>query len=383
MELLRLLRKIKKYFVRYNPSVEVIVSQTRLVENLKEYQQQYPKLSFAPVLKSNAYGHGLVQVAEILDQENIAFFVLDSLHEAIILRHNGIKSEILIIGYTQSENIKNSKLSKIAFTITSLEQLAEVASTLSSKTKIHLKIDTGMHRQGIQTNQIKSSIEIIKTNKSLVLEGICSHFADADNPDDETFTKSQIEEWERVVELFKKNFPIIKFFHISATAGTYYSDQTNENVARLGIGLYGINPSPFTKLNLKPVLQMQSIVSSLKKLPAGEHIGYNITYKTKGAATIATIPVGYFEGVDRRLSNCGFSKIGSNYCPIVGRVSMNITSIDVTSVPNIKLDDKVIIISRNRDDKNSVESIAKITHTIPYEILVHIPQHLRRIVVGN
>ncbi|MBI4653139.1 alanine racemase [Candidatus Kuenenbacteria bacterium] len=380
MRLLKFFRKIKKYFSHYSPSIEILISKTRLLKNLKEYQRQYPKLLFAPVLKSNAYSHGLVLIAQILDKENICFFVLDSLYEAIILRDESIKSEILIIGFTKSENIKNSKLPHIAFTITSLEQLQEITKIITSKIKIHLKVDTGMHRQGILLNQINDSIEIIKANKFINLEGVCSHFADADNTND-TFTKIQIKEWNKVVSLFKENFQTIKYFHISATAGTFYCEQTHGNVIRLGLGLYGINPSPLIKLNLQPVLQMQSIISSLKKLEIGERIGYNITHKTKEPSIIATIPAGYFEGVDRRLSNLGFFKINDTYCPIVGRVSMNITSIDVTSISNIKLGDKVIIISNNKDDKNSIENIAKLTQTIPYEILVHIPQHLHRITV--
>lgn len=380
MWLIKFLRKIRRNFLRYDPSIKIFISKTRLIENLKEYQKKYPKLLFSPVLKSNAYGHGLVQVAEILDKENIAFFVVDSLPEAIILRNNGIKSEILVIGHTKPENVKNSKLSGVAFTITSLEQLEGVAETISSRVKIHLKIDTGMHRQGILPNQINKSIEIIKSNKFLNLVGICSHFADADG-DNETFTKLQIENWAKIVLQFKREFQAIKFFYISATAGTFFNDQTSGNVARLGIGLYGVNPSPLAKLNLKSVLQMQSVISSLRQLKAEEYVGYNITYKTKQNSTIATVSAGYFEGVDRRLSSCGFFKIGDNYCPIVGRVSMNITSIDVTSVPNVKFGDKVIIISDNTDDRNSVENIAKLTQTIPWEIFVHIPQHLRRIVI--
>lgn len=377
MKLFEFLRKIKKCLTRYHPNVEVLISKANLLNNLKEYQQQYPKLLFAPVLKSNAYGHGLVQIAQILDKEKIAFIVVDSLYEAMILRNNSIKSEILIIGYTRSENIKNTKLSRLAFTITSLEQLQKIVEIISSKIKIHLKIDTGMHRQGILFNQINEAINIIKTNKFLCLEGVCSHFADADNVD-ETFTKSQIEQWEKIVLLFKQNFQTIKFFHIIATTGIFYSKQIHGNVARLGIGLYGINPSPFVKLNLKPVLQMQSIISSLKTISIGEGVGYNVIYKAAQATKIATVSVGYFEGVDRRLSNCGFFKINNNYCPIIGRVSMNITSIDVSAVPNIKLDDSVTIISDQKEDKNSVENIAKLMQTIPYEILVHIPQHLRR-----
>lgn len=372
-------KKIRQDFLRYDPSIKIFISRTNLLKNLKEYQKKYPELLFAPVLKSNAYGHGLVQVAEILDKEKIAFFVVDSLSEAIILRNNGIRSEILIIGYTKPENIKNSRLSKIIFTVTSLEQLESISATISTKTNIHLKIDTGMHRQGILPDQIIKTVGILKSNIPLNLIGVCSHFADADNID-ETFTKSQIKQWEKIVLRFQKEFPSIKYFHISATAGTSFSKKIG-NVVRLGIGLYGVNPSPIVKLNLKPVLQMQSVISSLKKVKAGEYVGYNITYKAKRDSKIATVSAGYFEGVDRRLSNCGVFKIDDIYCPIVGKISMNITSIDVTSVPYVKFGDKVIIISDNTDDRNSVQNIAKLTQTIPWEIFVHIPQHLRRIVV--
>ncbi len=382
MKPLTFLRKIKKRFTRYHPSVEVSISKTRLVGNLNEYKKKYPELSFAPVLKSNAYGHGLAPVAQILDKEDVAFFALDSLYEAMVLRNNGVKSKILIIGYTSSENIINSKLSRIAFVITGLEQLQEVAKKIASRVEIHLKIDTGMHRQGILPSQIEDAITIIKNNKFLNLEGVASHFADADN-NDETFTKVQIEKWESAVSLFQKNFQTIRFLHISATAGISHCGQIHGNVVRLGIGLYGVNTSPAVTLDVRPVLHMQAIVSSLKNLPAGEHIGYNSTYTVTQNSTIATVPVGYFEGVDRRLSNGGFFKIGDHNCSIVGRVSMNITSIDVTSVPNIKLGDCVTIISSNRDDKNSVEKIAEFVHTIPGEILVHIPESIHRTVIED
>lgn len=368
--------------MRYKPSVEVLISKKALLENLKEYKKTFPKFLFAPVLKSNAYGHGLVEVAKILDKEKIAFLVLDSLHEAMVLRNEGVKSKILIVGFTQTENIKNCKLADVSFTLTGLEQLWEVSSAMSKNVKIHLKVDTGMHRQGILPEQIDEAVKILKNSKYLQLEGVCSHFADADN-DDEAFTRSQIAQWEKAVASLRENFPKIKYFHISATAGTFYCGETCGNVVRLGLGLYGINPSPFLKPNLKPVLKMQSIVSSLKKLPTGEHVGYNATYETKKPSTIATVPIGYFEGVDRRLSNCGFFKIGNAGCPIIGRVSMNITSVDVSFAPDVKLGDKITIISDSREDKNSAENIAKLTGAIPWEILVHIPQHLRRTVMED
>jgi alanine racemase len=285
----------------------------------------------------------------------------------------------LIVGYVSAENISNSKTSNAAFAITSLEQLKKINQSLGKEKKFHLKIDTGMHRQGILPNEIEEAIEIIQNNEFINLEGICSHLADADN-NEENFTLMQIEKWQKAVDIIRQNFKTVRFFHLSASAGVKYADKIEGNVARLGLGLYGINPSPFVKLNLKPVLEMQSVVSSVKTIDAGECVGYNATYKADKTMRVATVPVGYFEGIDRRLSNLGFFKIENNFCPIIGRVSMNISSIDITSAPEAKLDSRVVVISHNSQDNNSVENIAKLAHTIPYEILVHIPQHLRRVV---
>jgi alanine racemase len=379
MKILDFLRSVKKSLTNYQPAVEVLISKNNLLHNLEQYREQYPDLLFAPVLKSNAYGHGLVPIAQILDKEKIAFLVVDSLYEAMILRSAGIRSHILIIGYTSVENIRSCTIANAAFTITSLEQLRSIAKTLRAPKDFHIKIDTGMHRQGILPSQFHDAISIIKACPLITMEGICSHFADADSEDD-SFTKIQIARWGESIRIFKESFQSIRFFHIAATAGTFYSPQTYGNVARLGIGLYGINPSPRAKLNLKPVLQMQSVIGSIITVPAGERVGYNLTHTLEKSATLATVPVGYFEGVDRRLSNQGGFTIGECYCPIVGRVNMNITSIDISSVPQTKVNDRVTIISNSKDAPNSVENIAKLADTIPHEILIHIPQHLRRVV---
>ena len=380
LKIIDILRNVKKAFSGYSPSVEILISKTSLLHNLNEYKRQYPNLLFAPVLKSNAYGHGLIEVARVLDKEKKAFFVVDSLYEVMVLRNKGIKSPLLIIGYTSPENIVNCKLPNIAFTITDLNQLQTIAKLLTKRKSIHLKIDTGMHRQGILPDQINEAIDIIRSHKFLYLEGICSHLADADNTD-QSLTQSQLSYWDRAVTLFNKNFITIKFIHVLATSGIRNFDKATGNTVRLGIGLYGIGPLAQEDLNLKPVLQMQSIISSIKTIPTGEYIGYGATHKTEHETKVATIPLGYFEGINRRLSNCGVVKIGNIFCPIIGKISMNITSIDMSSVPSAKSGDKVIIISNNADDPNSITNIAELIDTIPYEILVQIPQHLRRRII--
>ena len=380
MRIFKFLRALKRSLSKYQPSVEVFISADNLLHNLRSYQRQYPQLSFAPVLKSNGYGHGLVPVAQILDKENITFFVVDSLFEAMILRNERIKSKILVVGYTSAANIKNNKISEVAFTITSLEHLQAIVCAIDRIKKFHLKIDTGMNRQGILPSQIAEAIKIIQDSKNIELEGVCSHLADTDNAD-ESFTKSQIRQWQSIVKIFKDKFPDIKYYHLAASAGVGYADFPMGSAVRLGLGLYGLNASPLAKLDLKPVLRIQSIIGSVKTAFANEFIGYGLTYKTDKTIKIATVPVGYYEGIDRRLSNKGFLKIGDCFCPIVGRVSMNITTLDVSAVSGVGLGEKVIVVSDDRNDKNSVANMAELAQTIPYEILVHIPPHLRRVIM--
>jgi alanine racemase len=377
MKIINFLKSIRRSFYNYGPLIEVLISKDALIGNLNEFKKNYPKLSFAPVLKSNAYGHGLVEAAKILDREEKPFFVVDSIFEARVLRENNIKSKMLVIGYASPQNILANGLQKISFAIVGIEQLKELSKFPGRPVKIHLKIDTGMHRHGILPDEIAEAIKIIKDSKNIVLEGVCSHFADAGNAD-KSFTQKQIKIWNEAIKIAKQNFDNIKYFHLSATAGIKYSNEIEANTARLGIGLYGTTGE--SSLKLKPVLKMQSVISLIKTIPAVEYVGYSLLYRTEKETKVACVPAGYFEGIDKRLSNCGFYKIQNHFCPIIGRVSMNITSIDVTDVPNAKEGDRVILISDEAEDKNSVLNIAKTAGTIPYEIIVHIPQHLKRTV---
>lgn len=382
MKLITLLRNLRKRFSKYTHTIEVLISKDNILENLKEYKTKYSDFSFAPVLKSNAYGHGLIEVAKILDKENSPFFVVDSLYEARLLRHHKIKTEILIIGYTMLKNVQNYNSVNFIFTVVSLEELRILAEKIHKNTRIHLKIDTGMHRQGILMSKIDEAIKLIKSNQYLVLEGVCSHLADAD-AQDKTFTERQLSNWRKVVKIFRGEFTHIKYFHISATSGVSLIDKDFTNLIRLGIGLYGINLTNDSGLDLKPALAMKSTISTLRDLEKGECVGYNHIYTLEERAKIATVPTGYFEGVDRRLSNLGFFKIKNDFAKIAGRVSMNMTSIDVSHISGLKIGDEVVVISEKSEDENSVVNIAKKINTIPYEILVHIPSALHRKVVKN
>lgn len=438
------LQKIFRPRIGYKPLIEVKVFKDAILHNLSEYQKTYPRIKFAPVLKSNAYGHGLVQVASILDEYNqltpslalpqrgreynMPFFMVDSFFEALQLKREGIKTKILILGYSRLPQIVNNKLKNVSFGVIDLEQLKQIIGALKKPQMFHLKIDTGMHRQGVLIDDVDEAIGLIKSNSNFILEGLCSHLATADDGD-QIFANQQIEIWNKVADKFKKEFPAnnyhseaatsakvlaaeesvhysqshnrslhspsdalglgrdgdlytsIKYFHVSNTAGAYFSESIDQNVGRLGIGLYGFNQSPFKKLNLLPALELVSIITSIKTIPEGEKVGYNITYTTSNPTKIATIPVGYYEGVDRRLSNKGFVKIGEKFCPIIGRVSMNMCSIDVSEVEDLQIGDEALIISKNPSDKNSIDNIVLLSGSTQHEFRVHIPQHLKRTVI--
>ena len=413
---MNLLTWARKRRFPYEPLIRVEISKSRLIHNLHEFRKIAPKDAhgnpqIAPVLKSNAYGHGLIEVANALQHEHhIPFFIVDSYFEAIALRAKGFKHHILIIGYTRPETIRNSNLNNVSFTVTNLETLRAIAlqkidrfeSTggkigfrsplLRLRPKlvhIHLKIDTGMHRQGILPEEIDEAINLLEHDgagkRPVILEGITSHLCDADNHD-ETFSESQIHLWNKIVERFRHEFKSLKYVHLSATDGHRMTHDISANVSRLGIGLYGIsqNPAINEQLNLLPALEMKTIITGVKNLKEGESVGYGNTFKAKENMKIATIPVGYFEGMDRRLSNNGSVLVGANRvsCPIIGRVSMNIISIDVTKAVDVKVGDEVIAVSAVSSDQNSIVNIAKKCATISYEIAVHIPAHLKRIVVG-
>jgi alanine racemase len=378
------LRKIRRKFAGYTPLVEVSISKENLLHNLHTYQSAYPDLQFAPVLKSNAYGHDIGTIARLLDREKIAFFMVDSYFEALRLRRAGIRSRIAVMGYVRPEDIAKSKLRDVDFGITDIEQLAALAEIARGPVRIHLKLDTGMHRQGIPSEFLSHAEDLIKGQPLLELVGIASHFADADG-DDETFTRAQVEAWQVMAKELLLAFPSIQFRHMAATKGVRFGADTGTNVARLGIGLYGFDTSPDAEVPLRPVLEMRTLIASIREIAAGESVGYNATFKADHSMHIATIPVGYYEGIDRRLSGKGAVLVHGVVCPIIGRISMNMTSIDVSQVPEVHPGDEVIAISRDSSDFNSVTRIAAAVSTSEYReteyvILTHIAPHLERVV---
>lgn len=380
MRLLTALQLFKKKFSRYTPTIEIRLSKSSLLHNLHTYQRSFPQHGIAPVLKSNAYGHGLLHIARRLDPERLPFFVVDNLYEARLLRREGIRTPSLVVGYTSVENLCRHRGNGISFALTGLEHLEMLATSLRRPLSVHLKVDTGMYRHGVRMEDLPRAISILRSHFFLHIEGVCSHFADAEQANS-PMTKTQEENWRRVLAACLDVWPNLRFRHVSATAAARIADPLLSNTMRIGSGLYGFDKAPLSPLPLRPVLSLHSIITSVKNVPMGLPIGYGGTHRTLRPSVLATVPVGYFEGVDRRLSNIGCVLINDQKAPIVGRVSMNMLTVDVTDIPHPTIGDPVCVISADASAPNMITRMAEQCDTIARELLVHIPGHLRRIVV--
>lgn len=351
----------------------ITVDADRINHNLDQFAGPH---QLAPVLKSNAYGHGLSTVAEaIADRADVPFVSLAAYREVERLRAGGQQLPALVIGYTPVATIRKNELTDVHFAISTLEQLNRLADTLDSPQKFHLKVETGMHRYGVKPNNLVEALELIERNQNIHVVGAFSHFSDAYEPESQ-HTKSQIKRWNQAAERIQDYFDV-SYLHMAATSGHFYRKEVTANIERVGIGLYGIT-SYASDLNLKSALSLQTFVAGMKKVSAGQPIGYNQSFVADEGTAIAVLPIGYQEGVDRRLSNAGVVEVNNNFCPIVGCVSMNATMIDISDVDNISVGDAVVVYGKGPDEPHSVLNQAQTADTIPYDILTGLSPELHR-----
>lgn len=343
------------------------LSEKALIHNYKYYQKLHKEAEVCPVLKSNAYGHGLVEIAKMCEKFKPPYLIVDSFYEAFELKKAGIKIPCLIIGYTLPENYKHMSFKNVAITVLDIDTINALGK-LRKKIKIHLKVDTGMHRQGVPIEKVDEALRLIRSYKKLKLEGICTHLADADN-DNGDFTKDQVEKFLDVCKKVE-----VKWRHISATAGAGIIFNKHFNLIRLGLGLYGDSPIEKYAKNLKPVMRFSSTIIDVKDLKKGESVSYGCTFTAKSDMKIGIVPAGYYEGVDRRLSNKGYMFYGKHKCKILGTVCMNLTIIDLTGIRGIRKGAKVDFINEN------IREIADLCNTITYEIWTHIAPTIRRVI---
>lgn len=359
----------------------VEISALRLRDNYTYLSSLEAGLSIAPVLKSNAYGHGLVEVARILDSLHPPFFCVDSLFEAYTLKKAGIRTPILIMGYVHPESLRVKKL-PFSFAVFTTETLVAVKK-YQPHAPIHIFVDTGMHREGVPFEELAQFIELAK-NYGLRIEGLMTHLGMADEPSN-THTRDQIDQFTQARQVITDHHVSLRWIHAGASLAILHTKAFGPalgNVGRAGISLYGIDPEGRNH-TLLPVLGLYSTIVQIKELRKRESVGYDFTFTAKHAMKIALLPIGYHDGVDRRLSNKGSVLVRSVPCPIIGKVSMNMTVIDVSRVSGVQVHDRVTVYSPEPARQNSILQVSKTCRTLPYELLVHLTPFTKRVVLSD
>lgn len=356
-----------------------------LRHNVLEIKKLIPKkTTFMAVVKANAYGHGMIPVATYLNTIGITSFAVARLEEAVELRKAGIEGEILVFGYTSPDQCQVLSDYDIMQTVVDVEH-ARALEEMHIPIKVHIKIDTGMHRLGIDYQQVKELIAIFEY-RYVSVEGIYTHLCVCDSlvQDDVDFTKHQIASFYQVIEALKTKKVKMPKIHIQSSYGVLNYPELSCDYVRIGIAMYGILSSDdhntVKKIDLKPVLSIQAKIITIRTVPAGETIGYGRSYVCHHDTRIAVIPVGYADGVPRNYgAHGGYVYISGQKVPIVGRICMDQMTIDI-SQHDVAIGDTVSVIG-SKSDEITVENVAKVCDTITNEVLSRLSNRLPRIYI--
>ncbi len=368
----------------------VEVSGERLRRNVQAFRNLLqPETRLMTVVKSNAYGHGL-ELASAAIAGSADWFGVDSISEALTLDDAVGGKPILILGYFAAEHVRTvveRGFRQVVYRMDVAESLSAEARKQDTAARIHLKIETGTNRQGIGLADVAEFGKAVAALPGIEVEGAYTHFANIEDTLDPTFAQRQLERFRRAMDLLGGIGIRPKHIHTAATAGILLYPETHFSMVRLGIGAYGIWPSRETRIaarergldvTLHPALTWKTRIAQLKPIEAGEYIGYGLSYQASREMTLAVIPTGYFEGYDRRLSNAGRALIRGRAVPVVGRVAMNMTILDVTDLPRPQLDEEVVLLGRQAESEITADELAGRVGTISYEVLSRINPSLER-----
>jgi len=385
-----MLRKVAKRALKratrnsYRPLNWIELDKARLLHNIVLFRQQHPNMAIFPVLKGNAYGHGLEEVVTILNDATIEMIAVDGYFEAAKIRDIS-RHRLLVMGYILPDNVRLLDTKRCSFVVQDVAALKAFAS-LRRPVKIHLELNTGMNRLGLQPNELETYLEALKSYPTLELEGVMTHLADADNPNENVFSVQQTKKFDSLVEQILKADFQPKYVHIAQTAGSTKVKSRYANALRIGVGTYGITPlQPDDEratdlVALQPVLELKSTIIKVMPLNKGDKVSYNGIFTALKAMRIGVLPLGYYEGVPRALSNHGYVTVDGQQLPIVGRVCMNHTMIDLTGT-DLGVGNQVTVISSDSNQPNSVLGLQQKYGLFAYETLARLTPHMKRRIV--
>jgi alanine racemase len=333
-----------------------------------------------PIVKANAYGHGLIKIAKRLEKSGANWIGVARIEEGLSLREAGIQSRILVLGYTSPKRIPHAIKEKITLSVYDFNvasQYAQMAESLSEKINLHAKIDTGMGRLGIRLNKAVEFIQFLNENPNIQLEGLFSHFARADEPSEDD-TALQLERFEQLIEEIKSTTALPPMIHIANSAGALLFPRSRFDMVRVGIALYGLSPSKFVELpeGIEPSLSWKTRLISKKRLPAGHGVSYGFNYHTKKDEWIGVIAVGYGDGMRRINGNS--TLLRGKYAPIIGNVCMDQCMIQLDGIPDAEIGDEVVLIGKQKNNEITATKIAEKWGTINYEVICGLASRMPR-----
>ncbi|PJZ70783.1 alanine racemase [Leptospira perolatii] len=368
------------------------LSSRAVASNLKNFRDLLkPTTLLTAVIKSNAYGHGFMEMAELAFKAGADLFGVNSIEEAKLLRSRFPESKILIMGETPEIQSRTKEFSDSNFwVIVSRPESVRALDSCKPRPQIHLKVDTGMGRLGSSNSELEQILNELISEK-LFVDGIATHFASTEDVIEQKYSKLQLDQFKKAVQTLEaKGFSkLVK--HACASASTMLFPDAHYDLVRIGISLYGLWPSLQTRLSLhltgktdfqlEPVMSWKAKVVHIRNLHADSFVGYGSTFQTSAQTKIAVIPVGYYEGLDRKLSNNGSMLIRGKRAKIVGRICMNMTMLDVTHIPGISVGDTVTIIGKDGEEEVTADDHANWAYTINYEVTTRISESVPKYVV--
>lgn len=379
-----------------------------LRHNLKRLSKWVAPAKVIAVVKSDAYGHGMLAVARTAVEEGVWGLAVVNVDEGLTLREAGFVCPIVIVGPVFADELPNAVAADLSLPIYGpdmLRAISAAAGAAGRTTRVHVKIDTGLGRLAVPHSEAEGFLKEVQSTPHLRVEGLYSHLADAEGLD-QSYTLQQFQRFQEVCTLARQLGVEPEICHLAASAASMLLQPARLDAVRLGIAMYGLWPAEETRLLLlsrgqnlyqelnlhfssgltprleeilRPALSYKCRIGQLKWVDADSHIGYGCTFQTQRRTHLAILPVGYYEGFDRHLSNCGMVLIRGRRARVLGRVCMNVTTVDVTDIPDVTPDDEVTLLGAQGDNRVSAEEWAQRIGTINYEVVTRLPAHIPRI----
>ncbi len=362
------------------------INLAHVLHNLNEVRSKIsPGCKILAVVKANAYGHGSIEVSRALEIAGVDMLGVATVDEGIRLREAGIRKDILVLGLIYDDcvpDIIKWRLTPVVYTLAVVNLLSEASSSAGITLPVHVKVDTGMRRIGVDSDDAAEFVSNISKLPGIRVEGIMTHFAEADL-DDKDFVREQLSRFLSACKSIEQAGIRIPLRHVANSAAIIDMKETHLDMVRPGIMLYGYPPSPqlVNKVDLKYVMTLKSRIIYLKTVPPKTGISYGRIFTTIRETIVATLPIGYADGFSRSLSNIGQVIIRGQRAPVIGRVCMDMTMVDVTDIPDVAVGDEVTIIGGMDGQGISADDIARWTKTISYEVLCRIGERVERVYI--